>query len=69
MGMPHRLVHMLVGVGLGPLVAVVCVLVMLVMNMAFLRKEEAVWIFTTPFTFFRGSQAKPAAQPAAAAAK
>ena len=34
MGMPHRLVHMLVGVGLGPLVAVVCVLVMLVMNMA-----------------------------------
>jgi len=32
MRMPHRLVHVLVGVGLGPLVAVVRVLVMFVVN-------------------------------------
>ena len=42
---PHRLVHMLVGVGLGPLVAVVCVLVMLVMNMAVSVRQPAMLVF------------------------
>ena len=45
MGMPHRLVHMLVGVGLGPLVAVVRVLVMLVVYMAVSVGQAPVLVF------------------------
>ena len=44
MGMPHRLVHMLVGVGLGPLVAVVRVLVVLVVNMAMGVRQPAMLV-------------------------
>ena len=44
-------------------------LMMLVMNMVFLRKEEAVWIFTTPFSLFQSAPAKAVPQPAAATAK
>jgi predicted membrane protein len=45
MRMPHRLVHVLVGVGLGPLVAVVRVLVMLVVNMAMGVRQPAMLVF------------------------
>ena len=45
MSVPHLLVHMLVGVGLGPLVAVVRVLVMLVVNMAMGVRQPAMLVF------------------------
>ena len=45
MRMPHRLVHVLVSVGLGPLVAVVRVLVMLVVNMAMGVRQPAMLVF------------------------
>ena len=44
-------------------------LMMLVMNMAFLRKEEVVWLFSVPRSLYRGSAREPAAQPAATPAK
>ena len=44
MGVPHRLMHVLVGVGLGPLVAVVRVLVMLVVNMAMGVRQPAMLV-------------------------
>jgi len=45
MRMLHRFVHVLVGVGLGPLVAVVRVLVMLVMDMAVAMGQAPVLVF------------------------
>lgn len=44
-------------------------LMMLVMNMAFLRKEEAVWIFTAPFRLFSGSARTPVAPAVPVTAK
>ena len=44
MRMPHRLVHVLVGMGLGPLVAVVRVLVVLVVYMAMGVRQPAMLV-------------------------
>ena len=43
--MPHRLVHMLVGVGLGPLAAAVDVLVVLVVDVAVGVRQSAMLVF------------------------
>ena len=42
---PQRLVHVLVGVGLGPLVAMVRVLVVLVVNVAMGVRQPAMLVF------------------------
>jgi len=47
MSVPHRLMHVLVGVGLGPLVAVVRVLVVLVVYMAMGVRQPAMLVFVT----------------------
>jgi hypothetical protein len=44
-------------------------LMMLVMNMAFLRKEEVVWLFSVPLNLFRSSARQPVGQAAATPAK
>jgi hypothetical protein len=41
-------------------------LMMLVMNMAFLRKEEAYWLLTAPFSFMRSPSNNPIPKPVAA---
>ena len=45
MRMPHRLVHVLVGVRLGPLVAMVCVLVMLIVDVTVAVHQAAMLVF------------------------
>jgi len=45
MSVPQRLMHVLVGVGLGPLVAVVRVLVVLVVYMAMGVRQPAMLVF------------------------
>ena len=45
MRVPHWLVHVLVGVGLGPLVAAVEVLVVLVVNVAVGVRQAAMLVF------------------------
>ena len=47
MRMPHRLVHVLVGVGLGPLVAAVDVLVMLVVDVTVAMCQATMLVFVS----------------------